>query len=534
VFLIMHDGAHLSIYDSALYNVSAINPPWLSPARHGNLAAMRSHPREKTGRNDPCPCGSGKKYKHCCLSNTPVSISSPMPSDSPWSRQRDASDRITGGLLRVAKREFGEQILDAWEDFNQVPIPEPMEKLPHEISIFNPYLIFEWDPDRPVRRRTTKPKAGAIARSYMQQNGNRLSELELLLLEQAISRPVSFYEVIRSDPGRTVVLRDLLIGEETLVEEHSASKMMRPGDLAYGQIWILPEVATLGRLAPIIIPPDKKVEIVALRAKLRRKIAKRNRDLSAADLVRYTEEIRTVYLDIRDILRTPPQLRNTDGDPYVFHTLTFRIGSAQVAFDALAPLALGFSKEELLDSAEHSDDGTLCNVEFDWIKKGNAMHKTWENTILGHLKISGKTLVVEVNSANRAKKIRQEIEQRLGLHATYLRTEVQTPEEAIEKSKQQKRSRTEHESLEAEDPLLDPETRREFEAQIQEQVEAWIHQEIPALGGLTPLQAVANPDGREIVEALLLNWERRYEGPPAPGECRPDINAVRRLLHLPV
>lgn len=22
---------------------------------------------EKVGRNDPCPCGSGKKYKACCL-----------------------------------------------------------------------------------------------------------------------------------------------------------------------------------------------------------------------------------------------------------------------------------------------------------------------------------------------------------------------------------------------------------------------------------------------------------------------------------
>jgi uncharacterized protein len=22
---------------------------------------------EKVGRNDPCPCGSGKKYKSCCL-----------------------------------------------------------------------------------------------------------------------------------------------------------------------------------------------------------------------------------------------------------------------------------------------------------------------------------------------------------------------------------------------------------------------------------------------------------------------------------
>ena len=22
---------------------------------------------KKVGRNDPCPCGSGKKYKHCCM-----------------------------------------------------------------------------------------------------------------------------------------------------------------------------------------------------------------------------------------------------------------------------------------------------------------------------------------------------------------------------------------------------------------------------------------------------------------------------------
>ncbi|MCA9200026.1 MAG: SEC-C domain-containing protein [Planctomycetales bacterium] len=24
---------------------------------------------ERVGRNDPCPCGSGKKYKNCCLKN---------------------------------------------------------------------------------------------------------------------------------------------------------------------------------------------------------------------------------------------------------------------------------------------------------------------------------------------------------------------------------------------------------------------------------------------------------------------------------
>ena len=26
----------------------------------------------KIKRNDPCPCGSGKKYKYCCLYNPPT------------------------------------------------------------------------------------------------------------------------------------------------------------------------------------------------------------------------------------------------------------------------------------------------------------------------------------------------------------------------------------------------------------------------------------------------------------------------------
>jgi uncharacterized protein YchJ len=28
---------------------------------------QKEEKKEKTGRNDPCPCGSGKKYKKCCL-----------------------------------------------------------------------------------------------------------------------------------------------------------------------------------------------------------------------------------------------------------------------------------------------------------------------------------------------------------------------------------------------------------------------------------------------------------------------------------
>jgi uncharacterized protein YchJ len=33
---------------------------------HEQVLAAAALPRAKVGRNDPCPCGSGKKYKKCC------------------------------------------------------------------------------------------------------------------------------------------------------------------------------------------------------------------------------------------------------------------------------------------------------------------------------------------------------------------------------------------------------------------------------------------------------------------------------------
>ncbi len=43
------------------------------------------------GRNDPCPCGSGKKYKKCCL-NKPAEIARPV--DDPASRSESRDDDV--------------------------------------------------------------------------------------------------------------------------------------------------------------------------------------------------------------------------------------------------------------------------------------------------------------------------------------------------------------------------------------------------------------------------------------------------------
>jgi preprotein translocase subunit SecA len=63
--------------DQPTSRVASRTPDW-QETRGGDLdgaaprpAATRTEPRaadgQKVGRNDPCPCGSGKKYKKCCL-----------------------------------------------------------------------------------------------------------------------------------------------------------------------------------------------------------------------------------------------------------------------------------------------------------------------------------------------------------------------------------------------------------------------------------------------------------------------------------
>jgi hypothetical protein len=42
----------------------ALLPAWRERSRTGTTL---TRPGSKVGRNDPCPCGSGLKYKKCCL-----------------------------------------------------------------------------------------------------------------------------------------------------------------------------------------------------------------------------------------------------------------------------------------------------------------------------------------------------------------------------------------------------------------------------------------------------------------------------------
>src|SRR5580658_3609731 len=486
---------------------------------------MPLHARAKTGRNDPCPCGSGRKFKHCCIQSRTPSI------DTLWARQHKDYARLTREMTRFAERKFEEQIYDAWQDFNLSDIPEPLEQSSDELQVFMPYFLFQWNPEGISRRRTGREPGGVVARWYMLEKSKQLTAMERLFLDQAATQPMSFYEVLWSVPGDRVAVRDVLIGGVAEVIERTGSRTMQPGDLIYAQLWYQPEFAVFGSTAPLCIPPDKKVEVIELRKKLRKKIAKQNRNLNADDLLRYSVTIRAVYLDIRDALHAPLRFSNTDGDPLIFHTLTFRIESADAAFEALAPLAVGRSREKLLDDAELDEGGKLRSVDFDWIREGNRKFKSWDNTILGRINISAKRLIAEVNSENRARRLRKEIEKRLGALATHESTLAQTLEQ-LRKNTPESAEEAELHEAEVETLLADPEARKFLQATIQKQTERWVHEKIPALGGRTPIEAVRDPDGKEAVEALLAHWERTDETDVSPNLIRPDISAIRRLLNL--
>ena len=67
----LEDGEREEIVDYLPEMVRMIAAYW----RHGSLFPARQTPErvQKIGRNEPCPCGSGKKYKKCCaLKDPPV------------------------------------------------------------------------------------------------------------------------------------------------------------------------------------------------------------------------------------------------------------------------------------------------------------------------------------------------------------------------------------------------------------------------------------------------------------------------------
>jgi SEC-C motif-containing protein len=89
---------------------------------------------ESPSRNDPCPCGSGRKYKKCC--GAPAAA--PVSPAQPW---HDLDDRLTKELSDYGRRRFGDDWAHILADY---PVDEEeMERVPAHMNLFIQWLCHE-------------------------------------------------------------------------------------------------------------------------------------------------------------------------------------------------------------------------------------------------------------------------------------------------------------------------------------------------------------------------------------------------------
>src|SRR6185369_6775072 len=283
------------------------------------------------------------------------------------------------------------------------------------------------------------------------------------------------------------------------------------------------------------IPPNEHGRLLDIRDELKEEMSAEGYEMSQESMVKWDLEVRAIYLDAVEYLANPrlPTLQNTDGDPISFVKLYFELNcSPEEALDALSPLALYQSPEEIIEDATHDDDGNLVEVRFSWLRKGNKKNKSWDNTVLGSLEIKGDTLIAEVNSERRAKKIQAEVAKRLGERVAFKRALHESVESKFEEMNAQSGSPAFEQARKEREEL---ESRPEVQAILKKQMEAhwkeWYKTRIPALQNKTPLQAARTKAGRERLEALLIDFERRNENVPH-ASLRFDVEAARKKLGL--
>jgi hypothetical protein len=131
-----------------------------------------------------------------------------------------------------------------------------------------------------------------------------------------------------------------------------------------------------------------------------------------------------------------------------------------------------------------------------------------KTVLMGRIRIENCKLTVEVNSVARAKAVRATIEELLGERARYRRSRKQSMESVVPPMTGGPGIRAAARSAENEELMQHPEVRAQLAEMQRRHYEGWPDIPLPALNGRTPRDAVKDPDGREMVEALISQFER--------------------------
>jgi len=435
----------------------------------------------KPGRNEPCPCGSGKKFKKCCL--LAGRASGPEPDRASYT----GAERLSAlaRLDRFIEDRLGPEDDAALEAFwgRYLDHPAELDETTRRLSddAFDMWFAFDFPLD----------DGRLVVDRFLEQHPG-LSTGERAYLRTLRGTAMRLYEVVDALPGASLTVRDVLEGDQVTVRERLGSRMFNRVD------WIAARIVPRGASGQpeieaglLHIPPLLHQPVRSQLSSLREAFLSERPGVGVGA---FYKETAPFFHDawIGAILEPfVPELRNTDGELMVV---------TRVIFDVLDAPALVRSLDGR-EGLERADDSTWC-----WSGK----NQRDEPVSLGRLEHRDRSLALEANSVERGERGRSMIE---SLAGSAIRHRATTHEGLARRVRESLRPGAREEKSERSGAAeLPPGVAEALTLNYYARYyRAWLDDSIPALEGRTPREASRDSALRPRLAELIRGLEGMYQ-----------------------
>ena len=355
---------------------------------------------------------------------------------------------------------------------------------------------------------------------YLKRRGWRETASARRYLEALRDSHVSLYEIVDSDPGRSVTVRDLILGGEAVtVNERLGSESLGRWDRVAARIvTVNGKEHFTGGILPFRREASQELPSVfdEMAEQMQEELLEAAEETGDESPIELESVRRLIVLGlpcapifsrhwtadrIMQMQAPLPELRNSDDEAIVFCEVRFPITGDEAKVAAVLDGIEAFERVE--------DD----EAHWAWLAPGSPFDRmdgdgedppaadaddTIRVTSLGDAALQDGALVLTVNSQERAERGRDLLASRLGDLVGSPLTSHQDPEQAM----------AEYAGEPGEELGLPPEeAARIIHAYFDEHFRRTLDEPLPVLDGKTPRQAAATPEGRE----QAIDWLKRLE-----------------------
>ena len=454
----------------------------------------------KVGRNDSCPCGSGRKYKHCC--------GRPAAAPTPSTDGHDgAVGRALAWLAQHHRKAFAAALQEAVDEAlhdifdNEDEADAAMAGIDGELWDQVQLNLTEWllaEGDIHVKGQRER-----VAELLLGPRGPLLSVGQRAWLEQLSRRPLRLYDVTEVVPGVSLTLCDALDTAQApqLVIERSGSRSLRVGMQIGARVMEEEGGYHLsGAVYPLAVWAGRMVQ-----ARLRERAAQPSRHAEDDVLMNGLAIIEGWLAQHLTDPPVPDIVDSASGDPMLFTT---------DHYDVLDWAALGSALAAQPDVHGDRDAGR------DRLLVGDDGLSRPQATIAPAP--GGRRVAVLYKTARLAQRGRAWFDALSGTAVRFRLREVSDPKGVMSRSAT-RGGRSTAKAPTALPPGLDAESLAGLmETVIRRTYARWADEPIPVLDGQTPRAAICSAAGLERVKGLL----RMYED----GEAQQAAQQGRRVV----